>query len=151
MEQRRFFTRRDLPFFAGLLALGGLCAVLLALSPAGTTAVVEVDGQVVLTRELSQLAGTEEVAVTGAGGLFSTVCMWLLLKKAGASLSVVGVCGALAHNAAQLCVAYAITATPVVVYLPFLLVFGVLSGLLTGLVLKLTLPPLSKLRKYLGL
>ena len=26
-----------------------------------------------------------------------------------------------------------------------------LSGLLTGLVLKLTLPPLSKLRKYLGL
>ena len=86
-----------------------------------------------------------------AGGLFSTVCMWLLLKKAGASLSVVGVCGALAHNAAQLCVAYIITATPVVVYLPFLLVFGVLSGLLTGLVLKLTLPPLSKLRKYLGL
>ena len=56
-----------------------------------------------------------------------------------------------AHNAAQLCVAYAVTATPVVVYLPFLLVFGVLSGLLTGLVLKLTLPPLSKLRKYLGL
>ena len=29
--------------------------------------------------------------------------MWLLLKKANASLGVVGVCGALAHNAAQAC------------------------------------------------
>lgn len=86
MEQRRFFTRRDLPFFAGLLALGGLCAVLLALSPAGTTAVVEVDGQVVLTRELSQLAGTEEVAVTGAGGIALTV----ELSPKGAAITSAG-------------------------------------------------------------
>lgn len=86
MEQRRFFTRRDLPFFAGLLALGGLCAVLLALSPAGTTAVVEVDGQVVLTRELSQLAGTEEVAVTGAGGIALTV----ELSPQGAAITSAG-------------------------------------------------------------
>ena len=40
-----------------------------------------------------------------SGGVISTVVMWLLLKKANASLGVVGVCGALAHNAAQLCVA----------------------------------------------
>lgn len=86
MEQRRFFTRRDLPFFAGLLALGGLCAVLLALSPAGTTAVVEVDGQVVLTRELSQLAGTEEVTVTGAGGIALTV----ELSPKGAAITSAG-------------------------------------------------------------
>lgn len=86
MEQRRFFTRRDLPFFAGLLALGGLCAMLLALSPAGTTAVVEVDGQVVLTRELSQLAGTEEEAVTGAGGIPLTV----ELSPQGAAITSAG-------------------------------------------------------------
>ena len=64
---------------------------------------------------------------------------------------MVGVCGALSHNAAQLLVAYAITSTPVTFYLPFLLVFGVLTGLLTGLVLKLTLPPLAALGRRLGL
>ena len=73
-----------------------------------------------------------------------------LLKKANASLGVVGVCGALAHNAAQLCAAYFLTSTSVLFYVPFLLVFGVLTGLLTGLVLKLTLKPLERLQKYLG-
>lgn len=85
-----------------------------------------------------------------AGGVFSTFVMWLLLKKANASLGVVGVCGALAHNAAQLCAAYFLTSTSVLFYVPFLLVFGVLTGLLTGLVLKLTLKPLERLQKYLG-
>lgn len=85
-----------------------------------------------------------------SGGVVSTVVMWLLLKKANASLGVVGVCGALAHNAAQLCAAYFLTSTSVLFYVPFLLVFGVLTGLLTGLVLKLTLKPLERLQKYLG-
>ena len=85
-----------------------------------------------------------------SGGIFSTLVMWLLLKKARASLGVVGVCGALAHNAAQLCAAYFLTSTSVLFYVPFLLVFGVLTGLLTGLVLKLTLAPLERLQKYLG-
>lgn len=89
-------------------------------------------------------------AMSLAGGVFSTFVMWLLLKKANASLGVVGVCGALAHNAAQLCAAYFLTSTSVLFYVPFLLVFGVLTGLLTGLVLKLTLKPLERLQKYLG-
>ena len=85
-----------------------------------------------------------------SGGVVSTVVMWLLLKKANASLGVVGVCGALAHNAAQLCAAYFLTSTSVLFYVPFLVLFGVLTGLLTGLVLKLTLKPLERLQKYLG-
>ncbi|MFQ6829364.1 MAG: Gx transporter family protein [Acutalibacter sp.] len=55
---------------------------------------------------------------------------------------MVGVCGALAHNAAQLCVAY-FSPAPAWPYVPFLVLFGVLTGLLTGLVLKLTLKPWS--------
>ena len=85
-----------------------------------------------------------------SGGVISTVVMWLLLKKANASLGVVGVCGALAHNAAQLCAAYFLTSTSVLFYVPFLLVFGVLTGLLTGLVLKLTLKPLERLQNIWG-
>ena len=84
-----------------------------------------------------------------SGGLLSTFVMWLLLKKAHASLGVVGVGGALSHNGAQLCAAYFLTSTSVVFYVPFLLLFGVLTGLLTGLVLKVTLPPLERLRRYL--
>ena len=83
-----------------------------------------------------------------AGGL---LCMWALLKKTRASLAVIGVCGALAHNAAQLCAAYFLTSAAVIFYIPFLLLFGVLTGLLTGLVLKLTLPPLKRLERHLGL
>lgn len=86
-----------------------------------------------------------------SGGLFSTLCMWALLKKTRASLAVIGVCGALAHNAAQLCAAYFLTSAAVAFYVPFLLLFGVLTGLLTGLVLKLTLPPLKRLERHMGL
>ena len=55
----------------------------------------------------------------------------------------------LAHNAAQLCVAYFLTGTSVAFYVPFLVLFGVLTGLLTGLVLKLTLKPLERLQNIL--
>lgn len=84
-----------------------------------------------------------------SGGVFSTLVMWLAWRKAKASLAVTGVCGALAHNAAQLCAAYFLTSAAVTFYIPFLLLFGVLTGLLTGLVLKLTLPPLEKLEQRL--
>ena len=85
-----------------------------------------------------------------SGGVVSTFFMWLLLKKTKSSLGVVGVCGALCHNAAQLCVAYLLTTTSVLFYVPFLLLFSVLTGLLTGLVLKATLPPLERLKHTLG-
>lgn len=80
-----------------------------------------------------------------SGGVFSTVISWALLRKTGASLLLVGVCGALAHNAAQLGAAWLLTSSAVLYYVPFLLLFGVLTGILTGLVLKLTLPVLEKL------
>ena len=84
-----------------------------------------------------------------SGGVLSALVMWLLLQKTRASLSLVGVCGALSHNAAQHCAAWLLTSAAVVFYLPFLVLFGVLTGLLTGLVLKLTLPPLQRIERYL--
>ena len=84
-----------------------------------------------------------------SGGVLSALVRWLLLQKTRASLSLVGVCGALSHNAAQLCAAWLLTSAAVVFYLPFLVLFGVLTGLLTGLVLKLTLPPLQRIERYL--
>lgn len=87
-------------------------------------------------------------AMSLSGGLLSAVCVWGLWKT-NASFMILGVCGALAHNAAQLCCAYALTSASVVFYIPFLLLFGVLTGLLTGTVLKLTFPPLERMERHL--
>lgn len=84
-----------------------------------------------------------------SGGLLSTFCMWLLLKKTRASLALTGVCGALAHNGAQLAVACCLTSPAALGYAPFLVGFGLGTGILTGTVLKLTLPPLEKLSAWL--
>ena len=84
------------------------------------------------------------------GGLASTLAMWLALKKTPLGLAATGVCGAIAHNCAQLCVAYLLASAAVGFYLPALLAFSLLTGLLTGTVLRLTLPPLERLRALLG-
>lgn len=85
-----------------------------------------------------------------SGGLFSTLCVWLLWRKTKTPFLMLGVCGALAHNAAQLAMARVLTSSAVVFYIPFLLLFGILTGVLTGTVLRLTLPSLERLEKVLG-
>ncbi len=119
---------------AGILGLP--CALFLALLKGGFA---------FLTR------GAAAGIMSLAGGLCSGACMWLLWKKAGASLAMVGVGGALCHNAAQLCAAYVLTSTPVTFYIPVLMLFGIFTGLLTGTVLRLTLPALERLEAYLRL
>lgn len=86
-----------------------------------------------------------------SGGLLSTFVMWLLLKRTGLGLALVGVCGALGHNLAQLTVAWALTSGAVLFYVPFLGIYGLVTGVLTGTVLKLTLPALERVGNYWGL
>ncbi len=83
-----------------------------------------------------------------SGGVLSTLCVWALWKTR-ASYMILGVCGALVHNGAQLFCAYLLTSAAVTFYVPFLLLFGIFSGLLTGTALKLLLPPLEKLERRL--
>lgn len=84
-----------------------------------------------------------------SGGVLSTVCMWALWKKTKAPLLVISVSGALAHNAAQLFVARLLTSASVFFYAPVLVLFGVLTGAMIGLVLRMTLPGLERLEKSL--
>lgn len=86
-----------------------------------------------------------------SGGLASTFVMWLLLKKTGLGLALVGVCGALAHNLAQVMAAWALTSGAVLFYVPFLAAYGLVTGILTGTVLKLTLPALERVGRYWGI
>ena len=53
--------------------------------------------------------------------------------------------GALAHNAAQLCIAVLLTGRAALFYIPAMLLLSIVCGLCTGLVLRLLLPLLEKL------
>lgn len=80
-----------------------------------------------------------------SGGLMSTLAMWIAWKKTRFSLLFTGVCGALAHNAAQLCIAVLLTGRAALFYIPAMLLLSIVCGLCTGLVLRLLLPLLEKL------
>lgn len=81
------------------------------------------------------------------GALASTVCVWALFKT-NAPYAVLGVCGALVHNFAQLCCAFVLTSSAVIFYIPAVALFGVLTGILTGTVLRFALPALEKAEKF---
>ena len=80
-----------------------------------------------------------------AGGLLSFLVMaGLLLLPKPPSILLVSVFGALAHNFGQLLVVRLTMGPGALVYVPVLLVSGVLMGCLTALLLRVLLPPLER-------
>ncbi len=80
-----------------------------------------------------------------AGGLVSFGAMVLLKRSGRFSMLGVSVAGGVCHNMAQLAVAAAVLRTaPLVWYLPVLLVSGVLTGLLIGLVSQAICPAVKR-------
>ena len=86
------------------------------------------------------------------GGMMSMLVMWLLLRKFKNNplgLIGTGICCALGHNLGQLAAAAVLTDTVTILgYAPVLLVFGVLTGIVTGCVFKATSPILIKQSKF---
>lgn len=70
-----------------------------------------------------------------AGGLFCFVAMCILNRfLKGELIFLTSVIGALFHNIGQILIAYYITKVPgVLLYLPFLIISGILTGIFTGL------------------
>ena len=69
-----------------------------------------------------------------SGGLLSFFVMLLLKKIKGFSMTGVSIAGAVAHNVAQICVAaYVVQNTKLFYYLPVLLIAGVITGTLIGI------------------
>ena len=81
-----------------------------------------------------------------AGGLLSFAVMALLLRVLKRSqLWVAGVFGGIAHNLGQTAVAVAVTGTPaLLMYLPVLLLCGIVTGAFTGLCAQLLRNRLTK-------
>lgn len=86
-----------------------------------------------------------------AGGLLSTLTMWMMLNIKNKPFGILGVAvsSAVAHNIGQLIVAIILTGTAMfATYAPFLLFFAIVAGIITGSILKVTLPLLEKQHKY---
>lgn len=90
-----------------------------------------------------------------AGGLLSTIVMVILLKWKKNPFGIMGVSvmSAIAHNAGQLIVACIISGTPALIwgYGPLLLLFAVVTGAITGAILRIVMPALEKQKKALGI
>ena len=81
------------------------------------------------------------------GGILSAVAMYLLFKK-NEKIGLIGisVISALMHNLGQLAVSFFLVgSTAVFGYAPFLIAFGIISGILTGAVFRILLPAVNKL------
>ncbi len=82
-----------------------------------------------------------------AGGVLSALTMIIMLKKPFKNVSYVGigVVGAVMHNTGQLIVSLIMTGTGAILgYAPFLMLFGVITGFITGSILKVTIPAIEK-------
>lgn len=70
-----------------------------------------------------------------AGGLFSFLVMALLIKSDRFHVVTVSICGGVAHNMAQLVVAaFLVESYYVIYYMPVLLIAGMLTGTLVGII-----------------
>ena len=84
-----------------------------------------------------------------AGGLLSFIIMVILQKTGKMSVIGVSVAGGIFHNAGQIIVAAFVMETArLVYYLPVLVISGVATGLLIGIISDITVKRLKK-SKYL--
>ena len=98
----------------------------------------------------SLFAGGSTIFYSLAGGLLCYVSMLLLRKLLTVKqLWACGAIGAIFHNIGQIGAAIAIYQVPqLIVYLPFLLVVGIIAGAFTGLAAQLLLPRVEKVVKF---
>ena len=90
--------------------------------------------------------GVVAVMLSSAGGLCSVLVMTVLIKI-NASKGMTSIAGAVTHNIAQLMTAAWIIGMPVLVlYLPVLILSGIVMGLITALILKYVSPALSRFK-----
>ncbi|NLJ97245.1 MAG: Gx transporter family protein [Clostridiales bacterium] len=84
-----------------------------------------------------------------AGGILSWLLMAICKKSKLFSMVGVSIVGGIAHNIGQIIVAiYYVNNTSLLYYLPFLMISGVVSGTLIGILAALTIKRLNKYFKY---
>lgn len=91
--------------------------------------------------------GIPAAFMSASGGLLSAAVMYLLMKygKGKTGITGISVISAVFHNAGQFAAASILAGSNLFVpYAPALLLYGVLAGILTGIIMKTVLPVLMK-------
>ena len=95
--------------------------------------------------------GMTAMLMSFSGGVLSTLAMYFLFKhtkKLG--YMMIGVISAICHNAGQLFAAFILVGNKAVLgYAPVLLLSAVITGAVTGSILKAVIPQLTKTVKYM--
>ena len=97
--------------------------------------------------------GATAALMSLSGGIISTVGLCLMIKYEGRAFSFfgIGIVCAVLHNSGQLAAACVITGTAMLInYGKYLLVFAILTGSVTGLVLNVIMPRLKSVLKGTG-
>ncbi|MBQ8533389.1 MAG: Gx transporter family protein [Clostridia bacterium] len=121
------------PGFSNIITMFTAAAVGL---PEALIIAVLKSGFVLLTR------GITAFIMSIAGGIASVIVMYILLRGQH-GLILTGILGACTHNLAQLLVSSVIIGKVVFAYTPFLLLFAVAAGVITGLILRVLMPYLK--------
>lgn len=90
--------------------------------------------------------------MSAAGGLLSALLTGFLLQKKEQPFGElgIGILGALCHNTGQLLAAVLLSGTAVIVgYGPYLLLFALVTGALSGIMLRTVMPALERLEDHL--
>lgn len=97
------------------------------------------------------MSGTASGFISLCGGLVSVLMMFAAIRLSKGKLSYTGisVISSVAHNMGQLTAASLIAGSNLFIgYTPVLLISGVIFGVITGIVLNLTMPHLMKLKIF---
>lgn len=95
------------------------------------------------------IRGATAFLISLSGGVLSALVMVLVAALAGKRLSylVISIFGAISHNVGQLILASFLLGTNLFTYyLPLLIIAGVIMGYITGMVLKIVIPALDRIR-----
>ena len=85
------------------------------------------------------------IAFSLAGALFSISAMYLLKRIKGFSVMGISVAGGCMHNLGQLCVSIFVVQTArLIYYFPLLMISGIVTGFLIGILVKLMLQYIPK-------
>ena len=100
---------------------------------------------IVIVKALSALIFRGGIAalLSLCGGFLSAITMFILFKTR-ASILFTSILSACAHSLGQVLIAACLLGNAIFYYLPVLLIVSVLSGIATGIILKLLLPHISK-------
>ena len=86
-----------------------------------------------------------------AGGMLSFSVMWLAKRINIWSIGGVSVLGGVCHNIGQILIAaFVVKTAGVFYYIPYLMIAGVLTGWLIGLITKLVIPYFERIERKMG-